>query len=393
MPLHLQDFPRYWGAFSPPFPVPGGKPVLLRPLRVAAFAAACIATPVTAQNWTAEFGMQSGYTRIKPAGTSASDHVDLFGVPTVNLPGFLPGNASLFAILPWKRQLAIETSLSAVQGDAIGLLGDATFFNVGLRADYAITPAVYAAAGGALNWIESGGQSETQLGIQAAVGYRFGFIAGLRGRVEANVLFLGKSELLNPVDAYALTFGVSRAVRRASPGATRRTDRAFTPAIGFQGGYSRSHAVGGFAGSFTTLSFPGAGGAFTPLGGAPAMPTIFAILPVGRKFALEPGADMLRIQTSGTTSFAGNLSLRANFAVSGGWYGALGGNLVYLKATGSSAETLTGANVAWGHRFHLTGDLGGRVELNYLMMAKNDNVGFPAVNTLGLQFGVTLPLR
>lgn len=300
-----------------------------RLLTVAAIAVACITIPAMAQNWTAEFGIQSGYTRLKPAGTGAADHVDMFGIPNVNLPGFLPASASLFAILPWKRQLAIETSVSVLQGDAIGLVGDATFFNFGLRADYAFTRQVYAAAGGALNWIETNGQSETQLGLQGAVGYRFGFVAGLRGRVEANVLFLGKSDLLNPVDAYAVTFGVSRAVNaRARTALPQRADRAFTPALGVQGGYIRGHAIGAFGGTFTALSFPGTGGALTPLGGAPAMPTVFAILPIGRKLALEPGVDVMRIQTSGTTSFTGNLSLRANYAVSGGWYGALGGNLV-----------------------------------------------------------------
>lgn len=367
-----------------------------RLMTVAAIAVACLLTSAEAQSWTAEFGVQSGYTRIKPAGTGASDHVDVFGVPSVNLPGILPANASLFAILPWKRQLAIEASMSATQGTALFLLGDATFFNLGLRADYAITPAVYAAAGGALNWIESGGQSETQLGLQAAVGYRFGFIAGLRARVEANMLFLGKADLLNPVDAYAVTFGVSRSVNGRAGTAPRRTDRAFARGFGVQGGYNRAHAIGGFGGNFTTLSFPAAGAALTPLGGTPAMPTLFAILPVGRKIALEPGIDVLRIQTAGTTSFAGNLSLRADYALSSGpsgWYAALGGNLVYMKATGAGSETLTGANVGWGYRFPLTGELGGRVELNYLMMGKNDNVGLPPVNTVGILFGATLPLR
>lgn len=369
--------------------------MLQRLSSVAVFIATCITTPALAQNWTAEFGIQSGYTRIKPAGTGASDHVDIVGVPTVSLPGVLPANASLFAILPWKRQLAIETSVSATQGTALFLLGDATLFNLGLRANYAITPSIYAAAGGALNWLESSGQSETQLGIQAAVGYRFGFIGGLRGRVEANMLFLGKADLLSPVDAYALTFGVSRPVngRGGANAAPRRTDRAFVRAFGVQGGYHRAHTVGGFGGNFSTISFPSPGGALTPLGGAPTMPTLFAILPVGRKIALEPGIDLLRIQTSGLTSFAGNFSLRADYAVSGGWYAALGGNLVYVKATGASSETLTGANVGWGYRFPLTGDLGGRVELNYLMMAQNDDFGMPAVNTFGIQFGVTLPLR
>lgn len=360
--------------------------------------AAGVVSPVHAQSWNAEFGLQSGYTRIKPAGTGASDHVDLFGVPTVSLPGLLPSNASLFAILPWTRRLAIEPSLSALQGDVLGLLGDATVINLGVRGDYALTPTVYAAAGGALNWIETGGQSETQLGVQAALGYRFGFVAGLRGRVEANALFLAKSNLLSPVDAYSLTLGVSKQVSGSARPAARRSGGgggggAWESAFGVQGGYNRAHGVGGFAQTLTWLSIPGLGGTLTSLGGGTSMPVLFAILPVGRKFALEPGLDFQRLQTSGTTLAAGNFSLRADYAVAGGWYGALGGNLVYLKATGASGETLTGANVAWGYRFPLTGDLGARVEMNYLMMAKNATVGVPPVNTFGIQFAVTLPLR
>ena len=135
-----------------------------------------------AQSWQAEFGIQSGYSRIKAAGTNARDQLDVFGVPGFSLPGLLPAGASLFAVIPWKQQIAFETSLSALQGNAVSLLGDASLFQLGVRGDYALTSKVYAAAGGALNWIETNGQHETQLGVSAALGYRFGFIRGLRAR-------------------------------------------------------------------------------------------------------------------------------------------------------------------------------------------------------------------
>lgn len=161
-----------------------------------------------------------------------------------------------------------------------------------------------------------------------------------------------------------------------------------------QGGYVRAHAVGG--GDFTGLSFPGLGGAFATFGnlGAPVgAPSVFAIFPIGRKIALEPGLDLHRIQTQGTTIFVGNLALRLNYAVKGGWYGALGGNLEYAKATGTDAETVTGMNVGWGYRFPFTRGLGGRVELNYSMMGDNANLLLPPINTFSLLFGVTMPLR
>lgn len=352
-----------------------------------------VASTVAAQGWNSEFGIQSGYTRIKPAGTGAPDQLDLFGVPGFTLPGVIPANASLFAIIPWKNKLAVEASVSVLQGNAIFIIGDATFFNLGLRGNYAITPKFYAAAGGAVHWVENSGQSETQLGVQGAVGYRFGFVAGLRGRVEASATFLGKSDLLPPANVYALLFGVSKQTGSRSRAAAqpRRSNRVWEPAFGVQGGYTRSHLVGG--GDLTALSFPGFGGAANTFGVPAGPPTLFALFPIGRKFALEPGIDLTRVQTQGNTVFAGNLSVRVDYAVSGGWYGAVGGNVIYVKATGTDGETVTGANVGWGYRFALTGSLGGRVELDYRMIGSNTNVPLTPVNTLGLQFGVTLPLR
>jgi hypothetical protein len=79
--------------------------------------------------------------------------------------------------------------------------------------------------------------------------------------------------------------------------------------------------------------------------------------------------------------------------VHGGWYGAAGGNLHYIKATGLSGVTRTGFNLAWGYRFHLTGPLGGRMEANYTMFGAKSSVAIAPVNTLGLMFGVLMPLK
>jgi len=77
---------------------------------------------------------------------------------------------------------------------------------------------------------------------------------------------------------------------------------------------------------------------------------MFAILPIGNKIAIEPGVDVHRVQSSGTTAFLGNLSARLDYALHGGWYAAAGGNLNYVKSTGTSAATRTGANVGLGYR-------------------------------------------
>jgi hypothetical protein len=353
-----------------------------------------LATGAAAQSWRSEFGFQSGYARIKAAGAGSSAYVDVIGIPGFSLPGVIPARASLFAILPWKNKLAVETSLSALQGNSLGLIGDATFFNLGLRGDYAITPKVYGAFGGALNFVETNGQHETQLGVGGALGYHFDFVRGLRGRVEANVLFFAKSNLLSPVDVYSLDFGVSKqlGVARGRTTASRASNRAWQPMLGVQGGYTRSHAVGGGA-DLTGISVPGLGGAISVLGTPAGPPVLFAILPIGRKIAIEPGVDLSRIQTSGTTVFGGNVSARLDYAVSGGWYGAVGGNLLYIKASGNSGRTVTGLNLAWGYRFPLTSGLGGRFEMGYTMMGKNTDLALRPTNTLALQFGVTMPLH
>jgi len=367
-----------------------------RTLAVLALMTGLVTTAQAQQQWHSEFGISSGYSRIKPAGTGASDHVDVFGIPSFSLAGVIPGGASLFGIVPVKNKLAIELSAGALQGNVIlpGLVGDATFFNVDARADYALTRKVYAAAGAALNFVENGGVHETQVGVEAAVGYRFGFILGLRGRVEANAVFLHKTDLVDPRDVYALEFGVSKQLgahgRSTAP--ARATNRAWRSQLGIQGGYTRAHVIGAGV-DLTGLSIPGFGGAVTLFGSPASPPILFAILPVGGKFAIEPGLDISRVQGGGTTAFSTNASARLNYAVGHGWYGAAGGNVQYLKLTGGSGETVTGANVAWGYRFPLAGGLGGRFEIDYTMMGENTDLLLPPTNTLGLLFGVTMALQ
>lgn len=341
-------------------------------------------------SWNSEFGIQGGYARIVVPGTGTK--IDAFDLPGFSISPLLPTYNSLFAILPYKDKIAIEPSLSASQGNA---LGDATLFNLGLRADYALTPKVYAAAGATLHWVETGGVHETQLGVQAALGYRLHLVGALNARLEAHVIATKKAAQLPPADVYALLFGVSHRVGGAAAAPARRaaSPSLWAKTVGVSGGYTRTHGAGGL-GDITNVALPGWGAGLSPLG-LPLVtpPTVFAIFPIGRKIAIEPGMDLHRVQSSGTTVFGGNFAARLDYAVHGGWYGAAGGNLAYFKATGANSETLTGANVAWGYRFHLTGNLGGRFEANYTMMGKNDNLGVPALNTLGLMFSTTMALR
>ena len=361
---------------------------------------ASVTTSAQAQRaWQTEFGIQGGYTRLVQAG-SGGEPFDAFSLPGFNLGPVFPGTSGLYAIFPFKNKLAVETDVAASQ---LTSGGSATFVALGLRGNYAFSKGLYAAVGGALSYSNGLIVNETQLGIQAAVGYRRRLADPLNGRLEARATLWGKAANVPPQNAYALLIGVStatssgeaRAERGAPPTPTRtRTGRAWTTQLGVAGGYANVHQVGGF--DLTALALPSYGGGLGSALGAPDIvlpPTMFAIIPLGAKLAVEPGLDINRFQNAGTTDFSGNLSMRFDYAVRGGWYGALGGNLHYIKSTGVAAVTRTGINLAWGYRFGLTGPLGGRMEANYTMFGAKSSAFIAPVNTLGLMFGVLMPLK
>jgi hypothetical protein len=356
--------------------------------------AASVSTSAQAQQaWQKEIGIQGGFTRLVAPGTGG-DPVDVVSLPGFNLGPLLPLAPALYAVIPWKNKIAIEVDVAATQ---LTSGGSATLVTLGVRGDYALTKRFYAAAGGALGYMSNTGTGETQLAVQAAVGYRHRLVGALNGRVEVGARLWGKSANIGPQNTYSVLFGVSTPTRGGS--AARGTQRgaaagAWTKQLGVAGGYASVHEVGG-ANDATFLVFPSFGSAFAAVG-APELSlpsTIFAIFPIGKKMALEPGVDIHRIQSSGTTTFAGTVSARLNYAVHGGWYGAAGATLQYLKGTGADAATRTALNLAWGYRFALTGPLGGRVEANYTLWGRNTDLVIAPVNTFGLMFGVLVPLR
>ena len=354
----------------------------------------CFATLAQAQKaWQTEFGIQGGFTRLVQAGTGA-DPTDAISIPGFNLGNLVPAAAGLYVTIPWTQKLAVETDFAVSQFTS-GLT--ATLITFGVRGDYALTKHLYGAAGGTLAY-NNGVSNETQLGVQAGVGYRLGLSRTLNGRVEARTTFYGAAENAGAVDAYSLLIGVSTVTSRARP-APRSTSaanaprRAWTPRLGVQGGYTSVNVIG--VGSLTALSVPGYGSALGAVltSEVTLPPTIFAILPIGKKIAVEPAIDIHRFQESGQTNFTGNLAVRLDYAVHGGWYGALGGNLHYIKETSSNAATRPGINVGWGYRFPLVAALGGRVEANYTMFGENTDLGLSPTNTFGLMFGATMALK
>jgi hypothetical protein len=366
-----------------------------------------LASPVAAQNqWHPAIGIQGGYARIKAAGTGRSDAIDLIEFPTPGYVAPLLAGSSLFALIPAGRRLAFEPTLSfANLTESVG--GDATTARVGLRADLALSSSFYGAAGGVLNSLMQGGNHATQFGAQVAAGYRFALTPRLDARLEAAVTATQKRRPgLGPTDTYALLFGVSSRLDRGTAPRTARAAAptgAWEPMIGVSGGYSSIHADGTNV-TLTGFILPGLGGSLPALSAAntffPQVPTLFAILPIGRRLAFEPGIDLHRFQGSGSTVFAANLAGRLDYAVVGGWYAALGAHEEWVKATKGSFSDSTktsvgipGASVAWGYRFHLAGDFGARTELNYVAFAKNESAKTPAVNTVSILFSLTMPLK
>ncbi|HEV2669555.1 MAG TPA: hypothetical protein VGU74_00525 [Gemmatimonadales bacterium] len=367
-----------------------------RSLVLLAFLAGLSTTAQAQKAWQTEFGIQGGFTRLVSAGSGAGP-TDAISLPGFNLGNALPATAGVYAIIPWTQKLAVETDFAASQFSA-GLT--VTFLSLGVRGDYALTKNLYAAAGGALAY-NNGLANETQLGVQGALGYRFGLTGALSGRFEGRTTFFGKASNAAPVDAYAFLFGVSTVTSRggATRGSAPAAHRAWRTQLGIAGGYADAHLIG--AASVTSLAFPGYGGALGNAFGSLASefravtlpPTVFAILPIGAKVAIEPGLDIHRLQSSGQTDFSGNLSVRLDYAVHGGWYGALGGNLHYIKTSGINAATRPGLNLGWGYRFPIVAALGGRVEANYTMFGENTDLGLPPTNIFGFMFGFAMPIK
>ena len=359
---------------------------------VLALAASVAPSAQGQQAWQKEIGIQGGFTRLVAAG-SGGGPIDIVSLPGFSLGPLLPSAPGVYAVIPWKDKIAVEFDVAASQLTAGS---GATLVTLGVRGDYALSHRFYAAAGGALGYINNSGTGETQLAIQAAVGYRRHLTGPLNGRLEVGARLWGKSENIGPQNTYSVLVGVSTPTRRGSAarGTQRAAAGAWTKQLGLAGGYATVHEVGG-GNDIALLMFPSFGGGFAAAGSpAISLPaTIFAVFPMGNKIALEPGVDIHRIQSSGTTTFVGTVSARLNYAVHGGWYGAAGGTLQYLKGTGANAATRTALNVAWGYRFALTGPLGGRVEMNYSLWGRNTDVGTAPINTFGLLFGVLVPLR
>lgn len=372
-------------------------------LAIGALALLAVPAGSAQQMWQTEVGVQGGFTRQAPPGMGKAFRIDLLDFPGVG--GF--GRTAVYVIVPVREKIAIEPSFLVSQGS----YGNGfTRAMIGVRGDYALTRKIYAAAGGTVDYADNDGFHATKFGVQVGVGYRMRLGSALNARVEADWQYFKEPAYPWWNNNYSLLLGVSAPTRPVAVSrATRPAGRFWEPALGIQGGYSRMHIVQ--YGSYALLTFPGWGNsniatmeyasalAFYPL---LTPPTLFAVVPIGSRFAIEPGLDLHR-EKGGGVIVTGNFSARLDYAVSDHWYGAAGANLAYFKTPKGyplfndpnvSSATKPGANVAWGYRFGFGNGLGGRLEASYVMMKQTRVMsGNQANNITNITFALTAPLK
>lgn len=351
---------------------------------------ATVAGPAAGQRfWTPQVGIQGGLARVSPTGTGGVDrHVDF-----IDVPGFGNAYGSLYFVAPLGGRWALEPSLVAFQGSFVDNTGlfpssGASQLLLGLRANFALTPHFYAAAGGSVAYQEAGGTHDTQLGLEGAFGIRLAPGARTEARLEGRMSVAGKTDFFAPAAVYGVLLGIAT---RLDGRAAAAPARHWWPlALGVAGGYARTHFNGSAFGlglvlDATTVALPGSG-VTTPA-------TLFAILPLRGRFGLEPAVDLHRDQGNGVTSFDGHFSTRVNYLVRGGWYVAAGGNVRYVESTGAKGFALLGGNIATGYRVRLSQGLRGRVEGSFTTFAPS-KTNFPfASNTVAVLLGVLFPLE
>ncbi|MGB7213228.1 MAG: hypothetical protein WBC97_11465 [Gemmatimonadales bacterium] len=173
--------------------------------------------------------------------------------------------------------------------------------------------------------------------------------------------------------------------RAAAPAAYWQTS------VGFSAGFQNTYVP---SGGLSVTSFAGPGIGSDPalgVGGIANPPVLFAIFPLHGRFAIEPGLDVHNYSSgsSGVTTAA--VSARVDYSLNRTWYAAAGGAFYYANGGTVSGESVAGANLAVGARFHLTGPVAGRFELGYgFRGASADMFG---AQTLSYLFGLTVPIH
>ncbi|MGB7213230.1 MAG: hypothetical protein WBC97_11475 [Gemmatimonadales bacterium] len=372
-----------------------------RSLRSLAVAMAFLAMPATLlaqQSWQPEVGLRAGFMHMSPSGATGASFWDLPGGGFASLG--IPTPASLYGVVPMHGRWAIEIGLGAAQ--ITSGFGDLSTFVVAPRLDYALTSHAYVAAGPTMGTIRLGGQGYTQWGAAGAVGYRFALSPRLTGRIEGYYehRFEVSPSTVPTTEVYGVTIGAAAAFGRSAAAPTRgvRSERLapapglWTPSVVLSGGFVTVFAPGKANVSF--FSLPGLGISATNAVGVliPGPPALTAIIPIGGRFAIEPGLDVHSVSPSGGSAFTVyQVTARANYAIDRHVYAAIGGAYGAASGSGSSYNEFA-VTAAAGVRFPLAAGIGGRLEYDYATW-NGDGTNAPAIQTNSLLFGLVVPLR
>ncbi|HWH04791.1 MAG TPA: hypothetical protein VN674_13950 [Gemmatimonadales bacterium] len=128
----------------------------------------------------------------------------------------------------------------------------------------------------------------------------------------------------------------------------------------------------------------------TPL---PTPPSLYLIVPVSGRLALEPSITLGLLGSVGFWNTHFQLGLRGDYLVTSTFYGAIGGILVregYGNGVTNTSGYNLGAQAGLGARFHLTGVIDGRAEAQVQFWGKT-RTGV-AQNAYSLMLGFTAPV-
>ena len=157
----------------------------------------------------------------------------------------------------------------------------------------------------------------------------------------------------------------------------------------------------GLEGGFTYIKYPGTKffdselhlPVFSDGTALPTPPSLFVIVPVSGRLALEPSVTLGLSSTVGFWNTHFQLGLRGDYLITSTFYGAIGGVLVrqgYGNGVTNTSGYDLGAQAGLGARFHLTGVIDGRAEAQAQFWGKTRTA--VAQNTYSLMLGFSAPL-
>jgi hypothetical protein len=354
-----------------------------------------VATPLHAQQWEPQVGIAAGFMHQTVNGQDLS----AWDLPGTGLAGLgFPLPSSVYGIIPVRGRWAVE--IGAGVNDLSPGGGQFSTLTLAPRLDAALTPRLYAALGPTMTAVRLGGLSLTQWGAAGAVGYRARLTRHLTARVEAYYehRFSADSNNAPKADLYGVQLGFAAVLGQAAPpprsvrGAAPANAGFWAPAIVFGAGYVNAFVPG--QGSVSFFSVPGSGSApstgFSTLIPGPA--GVSAVIPVSRRIAIEPAADVHSFAPSGGSTFTVyEVTARADYAFNRHLYAAIG---VGASGTSSSAPSTSewAGLAAVGVRFPLVAGIGARLEYDYATW-NGDGNNAPALQTNALMFGMIAPIR